>query len=381
MTYGYLIGVLIHGSLVLLTLTAPRRPRVLASLGFRVAAAYNEAPFLFLYLMLAATIQGLIEGSLETAADWTILALGLLVMAALVFISWRGFGARPVVRRALAEGLGRDWRSELGGAAVSRLRQGPPLANVLFMPFVLRPRSVGRDPNLSYGPAGRENLLDVYFHRSRPQGAPVLIYFHGGAYSGGRKSFESRALLFRLASQGWVTISANYRLRPHADFFDHLADAKRVIAWLRQHGDEYGADPTTLFLSGSSAGGHLSSIAALTQNDPRYQPGFEQADTSIGGVISLYGWYGGYFGMGGAESEAGPLGHDARGAPPFFIAHGVKDSEAKVETARRFVDHLRRGSTEPSFTLSYRARSTRSTCSIRRGTRRWWTELKGLLLG
>lgn len=56
MTYGYLIGVLIHGSLVLLTLTAPRRPRVLASLGFRVAAAYNEAPFLFLYLMLAATI-------------------------------------------------------------------------------------------------------------------------------------------------------------------------------------------------------------------------------------------------------------------------------------------------------------------------------------
>jgi len=249
--------------------------------------------------------------------------------------------------QALEAGLGRGWREELGPAAASRLRDSPPLANILFMPFVLRPRGVERIANVSYGPAGRANLLDVYHHSSRPEGAPVLIYFHGGGYRSGRKSFESRALLFRLASQGWVTVSANYRLRPHADFFGHFTDAKRVIAWLRQHGHEYGADTSKLFLSGSSAGGHMSAIAALTQNDPRYQPGFEEADTSVTGVISLYGWYGGYYGLGGADSEVGPLGHDASEAPPFFIAHGEGDSLATVETARRFVEHLRGGSAEP----------------------------------
>ena len=175
----------------------------------------------------------------------------------------------------------------------------------------------------------------------------MLVYFHGGGFYGGRKSVEGRALLFRLASQGWVTISANYRLRPNAGFFEHLIDVKKVVAWVRDHGHEYGADPSTLFLSGGSAGGHLSSIAALTQNDPRYQPGFERADTSVTAVASLYGWYGGYYEMGGPESEVGVLGHDASGAPPFFIAHGENDSLALVETARRFVDHLRSASPNP----------------------------------
>ena len=215
------------------------------------------------------------------------------------------------------------------------------------MPLVLRPSRVERTRSIRYGDAGRANLLDVYRHRSHPTHAPVLVSFHGGGYYGGHKSVEARALLFRLASQGWVTISANYRLRPHAGFFDHLLDVKKVIAWVRRHGHEFGADPSTLVLSGGSAGGHLSSIAALTQNDPKYQPGFEEADTSVTAVVSLYGWYGGYYEMGGPETEVGPLGHPAHEAPPFLIAHGEKDSLAWIETARRFEAHLRAASPNP----------------------------------
>lgn len=215
------------------------------------------------------------------------------------------------------------------------------------MPFVFRPRKVKRVGNVRYGEAGRFNLLDLYHHRDLPEDAPVLVYFHAGGFYSGRKSFGARALLFRLASQGWVTISANYRLRPQANFFDHLSDVKRVLAWIRENGHEYGADPNSLFLSGGSAGGHLSAVAAMTQNDPRYQPGFEDADTSVTAVVSLYGWYGGYYEMGGPESEVGVLGHSAADAPPFFVAHGTKDSLATIETARRFVTHLRTESSNP----------------------------------
>jgi acetyl esterase/lipase len=52
--------------------------------------------------------------------------------------------------------------------------------------------------------------------------------------------------------------------------------------------------------------------------------------------------------MGGPASEVGVLGHDAGDAPPFFIAHGAKDSLAMIETARRFVSHLRAGSPSPA---------------------------------
>jgi hypothetical protein len=49
-----------------------------------------------------------------------------------------------------------------------------------------------------------------------------------------------------------VCINANYRLSPAARFPDHLVDAKEVIAWAREHGPEYGADPTRVFVPGST---------------------------------------------------------------------------------------------------------------------------------
>ncbi|MGC5412924.1 alpha/beta hydrolase, partial [Streptomyces sp. DT225] len=88
----------------------------------------------------------------------------------------------------------------------------PPWLRVLFVPVLKRRRDVRRVAGLSYGEAGRRNLLDVYHHRARPQGAPVLIHMHGGGYTGGHKNSQSLPLLYRLASRGWVTISANSRL-------------------------------------------------------------------------------------------------------------------------------------------------------------------------
>ena len=82
----------------------------------------------------------------------------------------------------------------------------------------------------------------------------------------GRKSLYSRALLVELARHGWVCISASYRLGPKAVFPDYLVDAKKVIAWAHAHAAEYGADPSTVFVSGSSAGAHVAVTAALTPN-------------------------------------------------------------------------------------------------------------------
>lgn len=82
----------------------------------------------------------------------------------------------------------------------------------------------------------------------------------------------SLPLLYHLASRGWVCISANYRLRDAPHFTDHLIDVKKVIAWVRRHGAEHGANPETLILSGTSSGGQLAALAGFTQNDQRFQP-------------------------------------------------------------------------------------------------------------
>jgi acetyl esterase/lipase len=227
----------------------------------------------------------------------------------------------------------------------ARLRRRLPLGRILFGPWFVRRRDVERVADISYGDAGTRNLLDVYRHRAHATGGPTLIYLHGGGFVSGRKNREARPLLYRLASQGWVCISANYRLSPAARFPDHLIDVKKVIAWAREHGDHYGGDPEVVFVAGSSAGGHLAALAALTPNDPEFQPGFEGADTSVTGAISLYGYYGRL--SRNERPPSSPLAYVGPGAPPFFVVHGVQDTLVRVDSARLFVETLRSASSNP----------------------------------
>ena len=62
-------------------------------------------------------------------------------------------------------------------------------------------------------------------------------------------------------------MAANYRLSPKATFPDHLIDVKRALAWIREHIADFGGDPGLVCVTGGSAGGHLSSLLALTAND------------------------------------------------------------------------------------------------------------------
>jgi acetyl esterase/lipase len=128
-------------------------------------------------------------------------------------------------------------------------------------------------------------------------------------------------------------------------FPEHLIDAKKVLAWVREHGHEAGADPAVVFMAGSSAGGHLAAMAALTPNDPRFQPGFERADTSVTAAICLYGYYGSL--DTDERPPSSPQASVGPEAPPFFVAHGDQDTLVLVEDARSFVQRLRRSSSNP----------------------------------
>jgi acetyl esterase/lipase len=161
------------------------------------------------------------------------------------------------------------------------------------------------------------------------------VFFHGGGFRIGSKNREARSLLSHLGAHGWVGVNANYRLAPAAKWPDSHVDAKRVIAWVRTHAGRYGADPRTIIASGSSAGGHLASMLALTSGDPQFQPGFEDADTSITAAIGFGGYYGRVAGPGSSPLDR--LGD----APPLMFIHGDNDSSTLVEDTREFVARLR----------------------------------------
>jgi acetyl esterase/lipase len=340
MPIGSVVMVFLVGLCTLLALRPMRSPRRLAMLSFGFGVVVNELPQLALLLVAWSTWDVARDDELGgTPFGWFVTAVAGLTVVGLVVIGLRAKTAELVVDEAVAE--------ELGGMTAGRRRRLRWLA-ALFTPFPIRGWNVQRIADVRYGEHGRFNQLDVYRLRSGPTGGPVLVYLHGGGYFSGHKHWEARALLHRLAARGWVCISANYRLRPSAGFMDHMVDAKKVLAWAHEHAHEYGGDASWLFMAGSSAGGHMTTLAALTPNDPVFQPGFEEADTSVTAAIGLYGYYGRYYGRPEDERPAStPLAYDARQAPPFFIAAGDQDTYVGVEGARQLAAKLRRESSQP----------------------------------
>ena len=145
--------------------------------------------------------------------------------------------------------------------------------------------------NIDYwGDGNPRHRLDVYRSRLAPPGkAPVMVYIHGGAWMIGDKREQGKPMMYELVARGWVCVAINYRLSPKATWPDHIVDAKRAVAWVKEHIDEYGGDPSFVAVSGGSAGGHLCALLALSAGDPTFQPGFEEADTTVQACIPFYG--------------------------------------------------------------------------------------------
>ena len=298
---------------------------------------------------------------------------------ALVAASWAGLAwlhvesrrARTTMEGALREALGDDYRATIDADLAGALDE-PMALRQRMMPLPVFDRRVERIANIPFHEAsGRQLKLDVYRSRTRPERAPVLLQIHGGGWIIGRKEEQGLPLMNRLAAHGWVCVAASYRLSPKATFPEHLIDVKAAIRWIREHGTEYGADPDFIVISGGSAGGHLSALAALTPNDPEYQPGFEGVDTTVQGCVPFYGIYDftdrrRHWGKSllrrmlermimkkrladdeGAFERASPMSRVREGAPPFLVIHGTRDTLVPVEDARLFVEMLRAVSKEP----------------------------------
>jgi acetyl esterase/lipase len=325
-------------------------------------AAVREFAFAFgvgtLVLIAVAIALGALDG-------W----FGILIVAALglwalrlAALAWQSLTSARAVREALADLEPPD----------DEERSDFPLSHLLLPPLMLWPRGVRHHRGVEFAREGdRPLLLDVYEPRAPwLQSRPAIVQVHGGGWIVGTRSEQGIPLLNHLAAHGWVGFNIDYRLSPAATFPDQIVDVKRAIAWVREHAEEYGADPDFVCITGGSAGGHLCALAALTAGDPEYQPGFEDADTSVAAAVPFYGVYD----LTNAEGEyydelqwvleelvmkarvaddrelferASPTHRVHAGAPPFCVLHGDRDTLVPVADARRFVAELRAVSERP----------------------------------
>lgn len=314
-----------------------------------------------LALSAADTGVQIARGRTDTRA----LAAGAVAAGGLALLVRQGLKIRHRVEEALTEDLGVDY--------VEQLDEEPTPADLatpwrkLANPFRMADPTVQVQRDIVYTDAGRRGMLDIYAPaEGELSKAPVLLQVHGGGWTIGRKDQQGLQLMHRLAAKGWVCVAINYRLAPRDPFPAQIIDVKRAIGWIHEHIADYGGDPDYVAITGGSAGGHLTALAALTPNDPAYQPGFEDTDTTVQVAVPFYGVYD-LAGATGLKSVAGmrdyflaprifqrpydaardafeaasPILRINEDAPDFFVIHGTHDSLVSVEQARLFVERLR----------------------------------------
>ncbi|HEY5663466.1 MAG TPA: alpha/beta hydrolase [Ilumatobacter sp.] len=318
--------------------------------------------------------QAVVAALLIGGTDRTV---GLLGAVALI-VSWTGLigvrlvqrRARPSAEAALVAALGPDHLAELAPDRRAALRSRPE-RGLLLRPWHFDRTGIVVARNVAYGD-DRRNVLDVYRPATSDRPLPVVVQIHGGAWVLGHKAQQAQPLLHRLAANGYVGVSINYRLAPGTRFPGQVIDVKRAIAWVKAHIGGYGGDPGLVIVTGGSAGGQLAALAALTPNDPAYQPGFEASDTTVAGCIPFYGPsdFTNRFGIRGRRSSMeafvrrtvmpgamrdvpelyramSPIEHVTADAPPFLVIQPDLDVLVWREEARAFAEHLAAVSRNP----------------------------------
>jgi len=228
-------------------------------------------------------------------------------------------------------------------------------------PLTLLNATVGKDEFSSisavrFGTEIRQEL-DVYVPKIRTSPSPMVIFFYGGSWQGGKRAdylFVANAL----ASRGYVVVVPDYRVFPDSQFPDFVEDGAKAVRWSLDNAANFGGDPDQLYLMGHSAGAHLA--AMLTLND-RYLAAENIPLDRIRGTIALAGPYAFYpsqtrsiapvFANLADENEARPIVFVGGNEPPMLLLHGQDDETVLVANTLNLSEAIQQAGGSASYVI------------------------------
>ncbi len=143
-------------------------------------------------------------------------------------------------------------------------------------------------PDIEYARVeGRPLLLDLY--RANPPCEGLVVYVHGGGWSGGSKE---DCPIRSLTNSGFSVASIEYRLTTQTPFPANIHDIKAALRFLRAEARRFGYPADRIAIAGSSAGGHLAALAGLSSGHQALD-GNEgdhlSTATSVRAIVSFFG--------------------------------------------------------------------------------------------
>jgi acetyl esterase/lipase len=221
------------------------------------------------------------------------------------------------------------------------------------------------DVTYSTVPGFRPMIVDIYMPSKTGGPKPLILYIHGGGWIGGHTRHSGAlsnfpAVLAKLASEGFVVASLEYRLSGEAPFPAQLQDARAAIRFLKANAAKYGIDPARTGVWGGSAGGHLTALVALSCGDTSMDPAPAASGSEcVQAAVTWYGVFdfaamlargGGSPSVNAAENAllrctsatctaqavkaVSPASYVDAKDPPFLLIHGESDAVVPVAQSR-----------------------------------------------
>lgn len=228
-------------------------------------------------------------------------------------------------------------------------------------------------PDLTYCTmSGIPQKLDLYFPQAGAAGPlPLLVYVHGGGWTGGDKRQGSEIVdIPAMSRRGYAVAAVNYRRAPEHKFPAPLNDVKCAIRFLRANASTYRLDPNRIGIWGGSAGGHLSAFVGLTDASAGFDVGeYYEQPSSVCAVADLFGpsdltvdmtllqklllyrAFGTIDPRAPILKQASPVNYISRGAPPFLILQGDQDDVVPLAQSRVFYELLKAAGVDATFVV------------------------------
>lgn len=240
------------------------------------------------------------------------------------------------------------------------------------------PANVVVERDVQYGKAGdRPLVLDIVRPKETSAKArPVIVFIHGGGWSGGNKSGGIGALVPFAASGNYFCVSVEYRLSGEAIWPAQIHDCKAAIRWLKANATKFNVDPAKIGVWGGSAGGHLVSMLGVTGGAKELEGNCGSADQSsrVACVVDFCGpsdfltiarvkataghnAYGAVsMLLGGPVEErkdvakaASPVTYVSKKSSPFLIVHGTADPVVPLAQAEELFAALKKAGADATF--------------------------------
>jgi acetyl esterase len=294
-----------------------------------------------------------------------------IAIGAFEFWVWRTAHSRGVIVLMSMAVVAAGWTSVALARMVAKFHEhGVPinLVRTFGMRVIASSRS---DDDVVYG-TWQDRPLHVLVYKptaATPGGsAPILLYIHGGGFSGGDR-FESGSNLRWFADRGWLALSIDYTL---SSVDRHLWDTTTsqvacAMAWTAANAARLGGDAARISLLGSSAGGNLAINAAYLANAGRLESSCGGTVPRVSAVSALYppvdlaaAWVGqvpaisdmarqfNTYYVGGSPQQfpdryrfVASATHINAAAPPTLVIFGANDHLVPPDATDRFVQQAR----------------------------------------